>query len=239
MGREGGRIMSTKAWVWKQQGKFRELWVCNLWCGCVCEHMCMHVYEWLHVSVVGEQLRMKQMKIKEAETNVWHEKDLFTKIENFLRIWNPGVNCHDHICLLGDTWGPEWKLGRNREREWQEYLLEKLQRPRWRGALWELRQRCSSEWMGLRHIWGTNSMREVGEGWKSRIISKFWALRPGRPFTRRWIQRKEEVWGKDSNFCQLHIECGVSVGHQMQRPVSPSVMWSLIVVEDQRDPSNA
>lgn len=36
----------------------------------------MHVYECLHVSVVGEQLSMKQMKIKEAETNVWHDKDL-------------------------------------------------------------------------------------------------------------------------------------------------------------------
>lgn len=26
--------------------------------------------------VAGEQLRMKQMKMKEAETNVWHDKDL-------------------------------------------------------------------------------------------------------------------------------------------------------------------
>lgn len=34
------------------------------------------MYERWHVSVAWEQLRMRQMKMKEAETNVWHDKDL-------------------------------------------------------------------------------------------------------------------------------------------------------------------
>lgn len=78
--------------------------------------------------VSGEQLRMKQMKMKKAETNVWHDKDLESIHKNgeFLKDLKPRVDCHDHICLLRDIRGPEWRLDQRRAREVAGNRLEEL-----------------------------------------------------------------------------------------------------------------